>query len=125
MGGLSQGLVYLEKIPDVMRSSKLWLTSGFGAAFMGVPLVGRTTGPLEDLQGYRIMAETIFNESEATPYVTAWRNSNSRPMTQVRLAPQEIFDPVEKGLAPHPPQQSSPFLFGAGGTLQVPGTQPH
>ncbi len=92
---------------------------------MAVRLVGRATGMLENLQGFRIMAETILNESEATPYVTAWRNSNSRPMTQVRLALQEIFDPVEKGLAPHPSQQSSPLLFGARGTFQVPATQLH
>jgi len=34
---------------------------------MGVPLVGRATGMLENLQGFRIMAETILNESDATP----------------------------------------------------------
>ena len=50
-----------------MRSSKPRLTSSFGAAFMGVPLVGRGTGMLENLQGFRIMAETILNESDATP----------------------------------------------------------
>lgn len=92
---------------------------------MAVPLVGRTTGMLENLQGFRIMAETILNESDATPYVTTWRNSNSGPMTDARLALQEIFDPVEKGLAPHPPQQSSPLLFGAGGTIQVSDPRPH
>ncbi len=96
---------------------------------MAAPLVGRTTGPLEDLQVAQVRAgmagETILNESDATPYVTTWRNSNSRPMTDAELTPQEIFDPVEKRLAPHPPQQSSPLLFGAGGTIQVPETQPH
>ncbi len=67
MGGLSQSLVYVELILDFMRSSKLWRTPGLGAACMAVPLVGRATGMLENLQGFRIMAETILNESDATP----------------------------------------------------------
>ncbi len=38
----------------------------FGSRLQAVPLVGRATGMLENLQGFRIMAETILNESDAT-----------------------------------------------------------
>ncbi len=75
---------------------------------MAAPLVGRATGMLGNLQVVQMMAEmvaeNILDESDSTSFVTTWRNSNSRTMTDARLTLQEIFDFVEKGLAPHPPQ---------------------
>ena len=81
--------------------------------------------PAAGLMMAEMVAENILDESDSTSFVTTWRNSNSRTMTDARLTLQEIFDFVEKGLAPHPPQQSSPLLFGAGGTIQVSDTQLH
>ena len=72
VGDFDQGSVYLKQILEVMRSSKPWLTPGFGAACMAVPLVGRTTGMLENLQVPQMVVETILIESDATPYVTTW-----------------------------------------------------
>jgi len=76
VGDFDQGSVYLEQILEVMRSSKPWLTPGFGAACMAVPLVGRTTGMLENLQVPQMVAETILIESNATPYVTTWARAS-------------------------------------------------
>ena len=67
---------------------------------MAVPLASRATGTLGNLQVAQMKAEmgteTILKEADATPYVTTWRNSNSRPTTGAGLALQEIFDPIEK-----------------------------
>ncbi len=64
----------MEKIPDVMRWYKPWLTPGWGGALKGVPLVGRATGMLGNLQIAQMMAEmageTILNESDSTSFVT-------------------------------------------------------
>ena len=43
---------------------------------MAVPLVGRTTGMLENLHVAQMVCETILIESDATPYVTTWARAS-------------------------------------------------